>query len=245
MKSAVLSAFILLSVIADASAQTFPNRPPNSAWYVDEAGLIKPAEAAEINRTAATLFRDKQIPIVVVTITSLAAKGADYYTIERYASELFNTWGLGSKDRNAGMLLLVSKGDRAARIELGGQWAHDYDIKATQVMENNILPSFRKDNYSQGILAGVQGMNAMARGAALPPPPKDWKRIAIIVGVLVVGIAAIISLFMHGQKGWAWAAIGLLLALILALLRSKRSSGGSSGAFGGGSSGGGGATGRW
>jgi len=75
-------------------------------------------EGKEINEVARTLLQEERMPLLVVTIPSLTEYGAAGYTIERYATALFNEWGIGSEERNYGMLLLVAVGDRKARIEL-------------------------------------------------------------------------------------------------------------------------------
>lgn len=234
-----------------AQGATFPAPPPPGTYWVDDAVVLRDAEAAEIDRVAGTLLSERDIPILVVTIPSLTARGAAGYTIERYAAELFDRWGIGSPERNYGMLLLVSVGDRAARIELGADYAGRHDASAAQVMDNLILPEFRAGRYPEGILAGVRGMDAMARGLPLPSAPVPWYTLLLAAGVLAGGGALAYSLFRSGQTGWAWAVLAALFALLLLLLRNVgrggtgRGGGGGGGPFRGGSSGGGGATGRW
>jgi uncharacterized protein len=71
------------------------------------------------------LLTDKATPIIVVTIESMANHGGADMRIETFATLLFNQWQIGHESIgeeywNTGILLLVSKGDRKARIELGG-----------------------------------------------------------------------------------------------------------------------------
>ena len=80
-------------------------------------------ETREIVEIGDELLTDRQVPIIVVTIGSMGQYGADRYTIEQYARALFDEWGVGFEEWNFGMLLLVSQGDRRARIELGASWA--------------------------------------------------------------------------------------------------------------------------
>ncbi len=242
------TALSLLSLVLQAvaaSAATFPEKPPAEHFYRDEAGLIREAEGRELDRIAAELLKEEQVPIIVVTIESLAAHDAAGYTVERYASELFNDWGIGFKRRNYGILLLVSKGDRRARIELGAGWDHSYDLQAQEVMTTLIVPEFRRGQYSEGILAGVRGMDAMARGLQLPRPKQPWWVLPLFIGFIVAVIGVIVSLFKSGRKGWGWALLIGLGALLFFMLRAAAQSGGSGGGFGGGSSGGGGASGSW
>ncbi len=240
-----IAAVVFLSVAAGVRAQLgpYPERPDVAAgiWFVDEANLIAEADGAEITEIVSTLMADEQIPIIVATISSLAAHNAAGYTIERYATALFNEWGIGSQRRNYGMLLLVSQGDRKARIELGANWGRSYDSDALRVMQGHIIPAFKRGQFSEGILAGVRGLDSMARGLGVPVPKRPWWVVPLfIVGAIAV-VMVIVNLFKSGRKGWGWAlivGIGVVLFFMMRVL-----GGGSS--FGGGSSGGGGASGSW
>jgi uncharacterized protein len=163
-----------LAGAAEAQRVSFPQAPPADVFHVDEAGVLGAAEAAEIAAVAGALLGQEDVPILVVILRDLASRGAAGYTIERYSGDLFNHWGIGSQERNYGMLLLVSLGDRAARIELGEAWRHRYDAEAEYVMNSLILPEFRDGRYGEGVLAGVRGMDAMARGLELRAPRGEW-----------------------------------------------------------------------
>ncbi len=227
-----------------AYALEFPERPDDANFYIDKAGIINAEAATEINSLASKLLQDEQVAMFVVTITSLADYDAAGYSIEGYAADLFDKWGIGFEDRNYGMLLLVSKGDRKARIELGADWDRSYDRTAKEIMETLIIPAFKKDNYSAGIASGVKGLDAMARGLSLPKPEAPWWFLPAIIVSVILLIVLIINLFKTGRSGWAWALIALLGLILFAILRSSNSAG-SSGGFGGGFSGGGGASGSW
>lgn len=233
-----------------ARQATFPAPPPAGRYWVDEAGLLRGAEGAEIDRIAGALLAEQNVPLIVVTLPSLARRRAAGYTIERYAAELFDRWGIGSQAHNYGILLLVSQEDRAARIELGAGYQGRYDDASARIMQELILPEFRAGRYPEGILAGARGLDAMARGLPIPSAPTPWFVLPLIVGVFVVGGALAYSLYRNGQRGWAWAVLAALAMFLLFLLRAgarggSGGGGGGGGAFGGGSSGGGGATGRW
>ena len=243
LKILVLLPSLFLST--NGFAIEFPDRPSDADFYIDKAGIVNTDVATEINLLSSKLLQEEQVALFVVTITSLADYDAAGYSIEGYAADLFDKWGIGSDDRNYGVLLLVSKGDRKARIELGADWDRSYDRTAKEIMDALIIPSFKKDDYSTGIASGVKGLDAMARGLNLPKPEAPWWILpAMIVGVILI-IALIINLFKTGRSGWAWALIAVLGLIIFAILRASASSGGSSGGFGGGFSGGGGASGSW
>ena len=239
---------LLLAVAALAAqashAATFPDKPPKAHFFVDEAHLLDDQARKAIDTTAQALLKEERIPLFVVTIPSLSAHEASGLGIDQYARELFNTWGIGSPERNYGILLLVSAGDRKARIELGAGFEHRYDTQANDIMQSLIVPAFRRGDYSTGISDGVRGLDAMARGLQLPRPTTPWWFWPVLIGGAIFLGALIFNLFKNGKSGWAWALIAALAVLIYFLLRTA-AAGGSGGGFGGGSSGGGGATGSW
>lgn len=245
-RKAVLTFFILMMGLAPfaARAETFPDKPTQGTFYVDKADLISPEDRTAINKMAADLWRDKQIPLVVVTIDTLSTYQASGLGIEGYARALFNHWGLGSQSRNYGILLLVSAGDRSARIQLGGSFAHEHDAQTDDVMQSLIIPAFKQGNYSTGIKDGVKGLDSIARGLPLPTPSVPTAMLVLMIGGGLLLVFLIINLFRTGRTGWAWALIAAIGALIFFAMRN--SGNGSSGGFGGGSSdGGGGSTGSW
>jgi uncharacterized protein len=227
-----------------AKAISFPDKPPEEDFFVDQARLLDESARETVNATAQELLQQERIPLFVVTILSLSAYHASGAGIEQYARELFDHWGIGTQDRNYGILLLVSVGDRKARIELGAGFEHRYDGQADDIMQSLIVPAFKRGDYSTGITDGVRGLDAMARGLQLPKPTAPWWFWPLTIGGFIFLGVMIYNLFKSGRSGWAWALIAALAVALFFLLRTASSSG-SSGGFGGGSSGGGGATGSW
>ena len=241
-----LLAVLLLCVAAlapAAHAAEFPDKPPKTDYFVDKANLLDAPARQQVNEIAGKLLREQRIPLFVVTLSSLSNYSASGLGIEGYATELFNHWGIGSQTRNYGILLLVARGDRKARIELGAGYGRGMDGASADIMQSLIIPAFKRDDYATGIVDGVRGLDAMARGMALPQatPPK-WLLPALIVGGILF-VLMIINLFRSGRAGWAWALIAALAMLLFFVARNANK--GSAGGFGGGSSGGGGATGSW
>jgi uncharacterized protein len=68
---------------------------------------------------------------------------------------LFNQWGIGSPQRNDGILVLVAVKDRDMRIELGKGFPRAADGTAKSIIDNTMLPQFRNNNYNNGIELGV------------------------------------------------------------------------------------------
>ena len=172
MKTAgvLLLALLLLGAPGGAAAQSLPKltQPVN-----DFAKIIDAGTAAELDRRIRALERGtpKHDAVVVVTVDSIAPYG----TVEEYAVKLFAQAGIGQKDQDNGLLVLLSTGDRQVRIEVG------YDLEefvtdgfAGDTIRQQMLPPFRRGDYSTGLLDGTTRIiNRIAerRGVTLSDVP--------------------------------------------------------------------------
>lgn len=256
LRSAIFAVAALCA--AEAFAQRGPiflDPPPEGVFVADHAGLLDADAKQRIDAVAAALLRDNATPILVVTIRAMSDHSDGSATIEGFAARLFDQWGIGhaeidGKAWNTGMLFLVSEGDRRARIELGAGWGRSQDREAQRIMDEQIIPRFKEGRFAAGIVAGVEGLDAIARQKSLPMAYRPWWHYAIAAGFVGLLIFTIVSLIRRGSSGWAWLFWGAVFAILGTILyhaaQSKSGSGGfSGGSFGGGFSGGGGASGSW
>ncbi|MCG6155306.1 TPM domain-containing protein [Rubinisphaera margarita] len=233
--------------------------PPGQRDFIlDRANLITPEDEAEIKELADKLLTDTAAPLVIVTINSMSEHGGMGLRIETFARLLFDQWQIGPAEVNKnvwnkGILLLVSKNDRKARIELGAGWGREKDQLCQKIMNEQIIPRFKEGDYSAGIKAGAISLERMARDLKLPAAPKPAWYYPVMIGVVALGIFTVVSMIRRGTGGWAWLFWGFLFAAIGTVLYHMATSSGSSsgggfsgGSFGGGGfSGGGGASGSW
>ena len=109
--------------------------------------------------------------VVVVTVASLQR-----YPIEGYGYELGRDWGIGQKGKNNGALLIVAPNEHKVRIEVGyGLEGQLTDAKSRAIIDNYILPSFKRGDFNFGVLAGA---TEMVRALGGNPPdegePTTW-----------------------------------------------------------------------
>lgn len=124
---------------------------PTSDFYVnDNAGVLTRETKQYIIDTNVELQKKTGAQIVVVTVKSL-----DGMSIEDYAYQLFNSWGIGDKNKDNGLLLLCSYGDRKFRVEVGyGLEGKLPDGKTGRMQDEYIIPYLRNDNFDEGIKNG-------------------------------------------------------------------------------------------
>ena len=136
---------------APATAQAAPPALELSGRVVDAADIITDPKEAELTQTLETLEKDTGVQMVVATTPNLNGQ-----TISDYSLDLANSWGLGSAERNDGLLLLAAPTERRVRIEVGyGLEASVRDEEASFIIQNEILPHFRSGEYKIGITAAV------------------------------------------------------------------------------------------
>jgi len=256
--AAVVAGLMLLAPWL-AAARDIAIEPPGEREFVqDLAHMVSADDVLAIREISDQLLTDLAIPIIVVTIDSMGKYGGGNWRIETFARVLFDQWGIGYEEIdgqpwNRGILLLVSKEDRKARIELGADWSGEFDATCREIMDGQIIANFKQSKFSEGILAGVVALDKMSRGLEMPrpvQPPWFWPA---VIGVVALAIFSAVSLIRSGASGWAWllwaAVFGILGFILINALRASASGGGgggfSGGSFGGGFGGGGGATGSW
>ncbi len=163
-------------------AQTLPT--PINDTVSDFADLLSATEEAELTAQLQEARATTGVHVVLVTMDQIESYGAAGQSIESYAKKLFNTWGIGDPARNDGVLILIASGDRAMRIALGDGFNPVYDGLAQRVIDSDVLPLFRRDDYPAGIKAAVTGtIDRIARPFAKNTPPEklepgfDWARV--------------------------------------------------------------------
>ncbi len=93
-----------------------------------------------------------QIAVAIIDTTSP-------YDIELYAVTLFEKWGIGQKEKNNGVLLLIALNDKRIRIEVGyGLEGALNDAKCGRIIREIIAPHFRNNEFESGISAGVEAI---------------------------------------------------------------------------------------
>jgi uncharacterized protein len=226
----------------------YPYPNPDGGYVSDHADLLSTDEELRLERWLLQVEEKSNVEIIIVTLNSLSEyQGTNNNSIEAFATALFDTYGIGNRPKNDGVLLLISKNDRKARIELGKHYGRYRDSDATHIMNSIIVPHFKRGDYPAGITAGTE---AIIEEFADMRKTFPW-HIAWAAGAGLVFLLVGVSCILNGKRGWGYVFIGLaiilfLLALYLLRELSKHSdTEGGSGGFGGGSSGGGGATGSW
>lgn len=182
------------------------NFPALTGRVVDQAGILSPAVKEELESALADHENNTTNQVVVVTIKNLGG-----VNISEYSLKLGRYWGIGQKDKNNGVLLVVAPNDRRVRIEVGyGLEGTITDAFCEVIIDNYIVPEFKKDDMEGGIKIGAQKILALLEGDEVVK--KDIEKLSEfpIEGYVMLFSALLIFVRnMFGVIGQACAIIGV------------------------------------
>ena len=243
MRSLVL--LVALMTAALVHAVEFPRL---SGRVVDAAGVLGASTRAELDRQLEAHERATGQQIVVATVPDLAG-----LTIEEYGYQLGRAWGIGSKERNTGVVLIVAPAQRKVRIEVGYGVEGDLtDAVSSYIISTRIVPEFRRGNYDAGVRAGVSAIIEALGGQMTEAQPQKKSGRGAPVGIFWLIVLFMVLSGFGGRRGGRG---GIARAIVWGSVLNGMSRGGGrsgGGGFGGGgfrggggSFGGGGASGSW
>lgn len=159
------SLFFLIFITNFAIAQRaylvkdIPDPKKNGGGYVSDPDKILGSSAvAELNTTIADFERKTHVQVAVVVVNDFDHNKEDF----DFAYELFNTWGIGQKKSNNGLLLFISKERRKYRFITGtGAEGVLPDVKLKHIAERQLLPAFRKNDYATGIVNTINALGEL------------------------------------------------------------------------------------
>lgn len=135
--------------------------PAPSGFVNDFAGMFSPAFRQAVEEDLQRFEQTTGAEIAVVTVGSLEGEA-----LEDFAVRLFEEWGIGKKNRDNGVLLLIARDERKVRIEVGyGLEPYITDGRAGSIIRNDITPYFREKAYEKGVQSALASLKAfIARG---------------------------------------------------------------------------------
>lgn len=211
----LLLLIILFPVIAGGTQV-----PELNDYVNDYAEILSDQEEADISAVCADLQDATDVHLVVLTVESLNGN-----SIEQFSIEVAEAWGVGNRERDDGLIILVAKEERRVRIEVGYGLEGDItDVASAYIIDRQMVPAFKDGEYGAGLLQGVESLSELARGADLedlkptyePPPYRlSESQMRNILSFLTL-VWILMLVFLRKAK---WLVLGTVLMLgALALL---------------------------
>lgn len=240
----ILTVFMLIGSqffhIAECKGNEIHIPEPRSGVYVyDEGAIFDTSIATQLNTILTNLEKATGVEFAVISVKDLSGK-----TIEEYSITVANKLGIGKKDKNNGILLLISKPDKRVRLEIGrGLEGILNDSKCGRILREFFVPHRENGDYDKAALLTTQAVvnviSADAKtsvdGVDTSIAPKEGMStlenilVLILILIIILILIGLLSGFGGGYGGGYGGGFG-------------GGSGGDCGGFGGGGFGGGGAS---
>lgn len=264
MKRFLFTILFLIPVLA-ILAQDVPSRPSPPRLVNDFTNTLSADQVATLERKLVAYddSTSNQIAVVIVPTTN------DYAPVD-YATKLGREWGVGNKKTNNGVIILVAKNDKQIFIAPGyGLEGALPDITCKAIIDNEIRPNFRENDFFRGLDLGTTAIFRAAAGEYKAPATYRTKRDNSGGGGSIIGIIIIVVIIlalvgrggggnrgggMYSRRGYGDFVTGAILGNMLGGGGrgggdwgggGSGGDGGGFGGFGGGSFGGGGSGGSW
>jgi uncharacterized protein len=220
----VSAALVALAPFGAALALEVPVAPSLDRPIVDQTNTLTPEQIDSLAAQINTSRQQKDYQLGILVISSLQNEA-----IEDYSIKVARDWGIGTKEQNNGVLLLVAKDDRRLRIEVGRGLEGDLtDAESGRIIRNTISPQFKKGDYYGGISQGVQNIAAQVEGR----PDQDTsskvtgdtniggfaEAFAFLMFIGFGMLSWFASMLARSKSWWAGGVVGGVIGLLIMLV---------------------------
>jgi uncharacterized protein len=165
--------------------------PPLRGYVNDYAKMLNASNIGELTNKLSDIEKTDSTQIVILTINSLQGE-----PIEMFSIKIADTWKIGQKNLDNGVILIAAKEDRQFRIEVGkGLEGVLTDVLCGRIISQNIQPAFAAENYAQGFNEAVDNIIAIVKGEYSNQGQSSNPDTKLIIFVLLI------VLFMYIMKG--------------------------------------------
>lgn len=256
---------LLLFVVSNCHAQQIPSRPVPPRLVNDFTNTLTSSQENRLEQKLVAYNDTTSTQIAVVFINDLQGT-----TAADFAYQLGEKWGVGTKENNGIVILVKPKNDTKGEVFISvGYGLEQYipDAIAKRIIENEMIPAFKENDYYSGVDKAVDIIINLASGAFSAEEYSDNDaEIFILIFFIFIIVVMIIFISLAGKAGKTYSSkddSSIWKALFWASVFSNSNrnnhhnhwndfsggsggfGGGSFGGFGGGSFGGGGAGGSW
>ncbi len=211
-----LLVFIFCCIIQIANAFTVPKF---EGFVNDYTNTLTTEQKVQLTTELTEYEKKTGNELSIVIIDSLEDE-----TIETAAEKIFNTWKIGKKKKDNGVLFLISLKDRKMRIEVGYGLEGDLtDLESNWILEDTVKPYFKTADYYTGIKAGTNKIiEALASSVSIvPEPEKEKTNWLSMFFFLFIGFQWLVSILARSKSWWLGGVLGGLLGILITIFVSS------------------------
>lgn len=210
--SALFASLVTAAGIAVAAYEV----PVNDGFVTDTAKLLTTAEEALLEDKLLQYDRATSNQVAILTIPSLS--GAD---ISQIAVDVGRKWGVGTKENNNGILMVIAYADRTVNISTGyGLEGAVPDLVTKGIIDTDIIPAFREGKFYAGIDAAVDSLQKHIGGeytAERYDTEDSSGAFPFIIFIVFLFLNFFASIFARTKSWWLGGIVGGIGGIILTI----------------------------
>lgn len=198
--------FLLTSVLAK-------DVPRPVGHVTDLAGMLTRQEISSLENKLKNYENTSSNEVAILIIESLEGE-----ILESYSIKVAQKWGIGQKDKNNGVLLLISKNDRKMRLEIGyGLEGVLTDAMSGRIIDGTITPRFKDGDFYGGISDGVEMIIKVCEGEFTAEDLANETKFMVVffISIVIVFLISLIGAFNSGAGAITGGFLGIVPGLIL------------------------------
>jgi len=173
----------------------------------DFAGVLSPEQVRVLEEDARRIERETGAEVAVVIVKDLGGQN-----LESSAHDIFNSWGIGKKDKDNGVLILISMAERKIRIETGYGVEHLLpDGLCGNIIRNVMAPEFRAGKIAEGIQGALSSIEKAVAGEGQDTGGTPENQQDIPPAAFVVAWEAMVFAFTMGGFGLSGVIVQIVL----------------------------------
>lgn len=212
----VLILFLFLAVSLGAKARDVsdlpnPQRANPPTWVSNPDNVLSADGVARLNARLEDLHKTSKVPMMVVAVSDLPT----HSDIDSYATDIFNTWGIGDKKTNNGILLVLAVNDRKYSIRTGRGIVTEYlpDVETARIARRDLVPALKTGDYDSGVEATVASVHKILTNpetaADIKANAEKYMEEPTVMDIVI---------------GYLWCAVALTVIILVWVLISVRRS---------------------
>ncbi|HVI40082.1 MAG TPA: TPM domain-containing protein [Anaerovoracaceae bacterium] len=217
----LLVGLLTLTLSVNALAFNVPPAPTNG-FILDKAGVLSDGDTSRLREKLHQINTTTHNEIGVLVIPSLEGEAVD-----DVAYQVFNTWHIGKKGQDNGVLLLIAVSDRKMRIETGkGVGGELTDVQSNDILTKKIRPHLKNKDFAGGIDEGVTAISSTLESRYNKTPTSQTPTQS--------APSSSTAHQSNDSSGMIWIIVLAVLFVIFLIWLIRKAGGGSSGGYGGG-----------
>lgn len=203
-----LSCFVAVNSSAEIKRYTVKTVPDteilNFSYVTDLSSVISPQVRDSLNFLCRFAKDSLGAEIAVVTLPGIDT-GA-YGSLHEFGTELYNTWNLGDKKTERGLLILLVTNPEEREISFVTGYGLEGllpDVYCKRIQANIMVPLMKQGDYGRGLLEGVKASCGIISGEVLIPESEeddDWAEALVVIALIFLGVLFIAVAAMRAEK---------------------------------------------